>query len=121
MASAVFFHGPPSYLVVLAADAGNSCVLWVSGARRACGDGSGSACCCATTGALVGSRNALFDDGYMLCIIQGGFWKNVVFYMIGSTRLLRSILRLGRHIVNNGSGMFLTGFAGIDASRAAFP
>ena len=24
----------------------------------------------------LGSRNALFDDGHMLCIIQGGFWKN---------------------------------------------
>ena len=40
--------------------------------RYSSGDGSGRARCCATTGALVGSRNALFDDGYMLCIIQGG-------------------------------------------------
>ena len=53
--------------------------------------GCGLARCCATTGALVGSRNALFDDGYMLCIIQGGFWKNFTFfYMRGLTRFLRS-------------------------------
>ena len=30
----------------------------------------------------LGSRNAWFDDGYMLCIIQGGFWKNfMIFYV----------------------------------------
>ena len=29
------------------------------------------------------------------------------------SRLLRSILRPGRHVVNNGSGMLLTGFAGL--------
>ena len=39
-----------------------------------------------------GSRNAWFDDGYMLCIIQGGSWKNfMIFYMRGLTRLLSSI------------------------------
>ena len=44
------------------------------------------------TGASVGSRNALFDDRYMLCIIQGGLWKNfTIFYMKGWTRLLSSI------------------------------
>ena len=45
----------------------------------------------ATTGALVGLRNALFDDGDMFCVIQGGFWKNsTIFYVKGLTRLLRS-------------------------------
>ena len=40
--------------------------------------------CCARWCNDWGSRNAWFDDGYMLCIIQGGFWKNFVFfYMIG--------------------------------------
>ena len=36
-------------------------------------------------GAMTGgSRNAWFDDGYMLCIIQGCSWKNfTIFYMIG--------------------------------------
>ena len=25
----------------------------------------------------LGSRNAWFDDGYMLCVILGGLWKNL--------------------------------------------
>ena len=47
----------------------------------------------------------------------GFFW---IFYVIGWTRILGSILRPGRHVVDNGSGMFQTGF-GIDAPCAVFP
>ena len=32
-----------------------------------------------------------------------------------------ALLPTGRHIVDNGSGMFHIGFAGIDAPRAVFP
>ena len=58
---------------------------------------------------LVGSRNALFDDGYVLCIIQGGFWKNfTIVYMKGLTRLdsRPAFSPCGRHIVDNGSAVF---------------
>ena len=33
--------------------------------------------CCARRCNDCGSRNAWFDYGYMFCIIQGGFWKNL--------------------------------------------
>ena len=33
--------------------------------------------CCARWCNDCGSRNAWFDYGYMFCIIQGGFWKNL--------------------------------------------
>ena len=70
--------------------------------------------CCARWCNDWGSRNAWFNYGYMSCIIQGGFCEKFSdFYMIGWTRLLRSILRPGRHVVDKGRGMFLTGFAGL--------
>ena len=65
-------------------------------------------------GAMTGEVAQCFGST-MKYMFQGCFWKNfTIFYMIGKTRLLRSILRPGRHIVDNGSGMFHTGFAGID-------
>ena len=50
----------------------------------------------------------------------------VFFYVIEWTRLLRSILVLlfsevVAHFVDNGSGMYCAGFAGIYAPRAVFP
>ena len=36
-----------------------------------------------------------------------------IFHLKGQTRLLKSILRPGRHVVDTGSGMFLSGFAGL--------
>ena len=49
----------------------------------------------------------------------------LVFYRDGWTRLLRSILVplfffMAAHVVDHGSGMFLTGFPGDDAPRAVF-
>ena len=67
----------------------------------------------------LGSRNAWFDDGYMLCVILGGFWKIYDFLREGADSAPE--LPSGRHIVDNGSGMFHTCFAGIDAPRAVFP
>ena len=62
--------------------------------------------CCARWCNDFGSRNAWFDDGYMLHIIQGGFWRFfAIFYMKGLTRLLSSIFVL-RYIFDHGSGMF---------------
>ena len=59
-------------------------------------------------------RNAWFDYGYMFCIIQGGFWKNFRLSLRDwVSRLLRSILRPGRHVVDKGSGTFFIGFAGL--------
>ena len=59
--------------------------------------------------------------------LEGGFWKNSrFFYVIGWTRLLRSILVLlfsevVAHFVDNGSGMYCIGFAGVYAPRTVFP
>ena len=40
-----------------------------------------------------GLRNARFGDGYLIGIIQGGFWKNsTIFHVTGWTRILGSIL-----------------------------
>ena len=59
-------------------------------------------------------RNAWFDYGYMFCTIQGGIWKNFRLSLRDwVSRLLRSILRPGRHVVDKGSGTFLIGFAGL--------
>ena len=70
--------------------------------------------CCARWCNDLGPRNAWFDYGYMFCIIQGGFWKNFFDFLRDLvSRLLRSILRPGRHVVDTGSGTSLTGFAGL--------
>ena len=71
---------------------------------------------------------ALFDSGYIFCVSLGDFWKNFwLFYVNGYSRLLRSILVLlfplsevAALVVDTGSGLFLTGFAGENATRAVF-
>ena len=74
-------------------------------------------------------RGALFDSGYKFCVSLGDFWKNFwLFYVNGYSRLLRSILVLlfplgevAALVVDTGSGLFFTGFAGENAPRAVFP
>ena len=64
----------------------------------------------------------------MLCVIQGGFWKNLVIFLrdwVDSAPEVDSrpalLPQVVPHIVDNGSGVFHTGFAGIHAPRAVFP
>ena len=74
-------------------------------------------------GATTGGRAMLGSTMDTCCASSGVAFRRIfmIFYVIGQTRLLRSILCPGRLIVDNGSGMFHTGFAGIDAPRAVFP
>ena len=61
----------------------------------------------------LGARNAWFDCGYMFCFIQGGFWKNFYdFLHQGVDSAPELDARPGRRAVDNGSGMYHTGFAG---------
>ena len=64
---------------------------------------------------------------HVLHQLQGGFWKNSqLFQREGNARLLRSIhvllstFEVAALIVDNGSGMFCIGFAGLDAPLVFF-
>ena len=73
-------------------------------------------------------RGALFDSGYKFSVSLGDFWKNFwPFYVNGTLGSLRSILVLlfplsevAALVVDTGSGLFLTGFAGENAPCAVF-
>ena len=77
----------------------------------------------------VGSRNALFDSGYIFCVsTRATFGRISGFLVVRSIRLLRSILVLlfsmsdvAALVVDHSSGLFSTGLAGDDAPRAVFP
>ena len=74
-----------------------------------------------------GWRNAWFDSGYMICISSRvAFGRIPGFLRDGAdsapevdSRLLFS--EVAAHIVDNGSGMYCTGFAVMDAPRVVLP
>ena len=83
--------------------------------------GFGRARCCATTGALVVVAQCLVRRWIHAMRHSGWLLEEfMIFYVRVLTRLLSSIHVLP-HIVDHGSGMLFSGFAGIDAPRAVFP
>ena len=69
----------------------------------------------------------------MFCFVQGGFWQNFYAFPrdwvdsdpeVNSRRFSpcsHAEDEVGALVVNNGSGMFFAGIAGISALRAVFP
>ena len=96
-----------------------SVVIFVLLANEPSADGNLDTC----SGSLFGwslSRNAWFGSGFIPGLFSLALDEFLVFFREGELTS-RSLLLLATLDVGNGSVMFYTGFAGIDAARAAFP